>query len=379
MKKFIIFVAALAMVGAFVATAMADVDLYGSARFRTFYTDTSKEASSTDFDDKELEWQIGYLTRFGAKFKSDKITGRFELDARVASSSWDSGFAAGSGASSVGDMRLRLLWGEYDFGSWKFMIGQNYPLYDAAISGINYYSGGLMKFGGIAYDLARTSQMRFTINNLRIALLPTDTSKMDDMGSYSEDVDKVLPKLELRYDMKADWGRLDFIGGYQTYKVVNDVDADKSVSSWVAGIRGKFNFGAAYLNAGLTYRVNGRNYGAWTVVDELAKFDGNDIQDSEAWGGVVALGFKINDSNLIEASYGYVSSENDLPGTNEDKAQAFALLYKYTVAPGFYIVPEFIYQDNKEKTVYNSSTGQNVETDKGDVTIIGVFWRIDFK
>ena len=149
MKKFIIFIAAFAMVGAAVATAMADVDLYGSARFRTYYKDTSVD-DPTKFDDGDLEWQMGYLTRFGANFKSDKITGKFEMDARVATpGDYPGSFAVGMGASSVGNMRLRQLWGEYDFGSWKFMIGQNYPLYDAPVSGLNYYSGGLQKFGGI--------------------------------------------------------------------------------------------------------------------------------------------------------------------------------------------------------------------------------------
>jgi len=375
MKKFIIFIAAFAMVGAAVATAMADVDLYGSARFRTYYTDTSKEATGTGYDDGDLEWQMGYLTRFGANFKSDKITGKFEMDARVATpGDYPGSFAVGMGASSVGNMRLRQLWGQYDFGSWKFMIGQNYPLYDAPVSGLNYYSGGLQKFGGIGYDIARTSQMRFTINNLRIAFLPTDRSK-GGVAGYDTDTDSFIPKIEMRYDLKADWGVLNFIGGYQTYKAVNDVDADKTISSWVAGIRGKFNFGPAYLGASLSYRQNGENYGAWTEVDELAKFDGNDIQDTTAWGGVLALGFKINDSNTLEASYGYVSAEQDLAGTWEDKKQAFGLMWKYTVAPGFYIVPEFIYQDNK-----NTQRGDLVpEEDNGDVTIFGVFWRIDFK
>jgi hypothetical protein len=375
MKKFIIFVAAVAMVGSFVATAMADVSLYGSARFRTYYTDTSKEATSTGYDDGDLEWQMGYLTRFGANFKSDKITGKFEMDARVATpGDYPGSFAVGMGASSVGNMRLRHLWGQYDFGSWKFMIGQNWPLYEAPVSGINYYSGGLQKFGGIAYNVNRTSQMRFTINNLRIAFLPTDTSK-GGIGPYNEDVDVRLPKIEARYDLKMDWGTLNFIGGYQTYKGVNDVDADKTISSWVAGIRGKFDFGPAYLGAGLTYRQNGSEYGAWTTVDESAKFDGNDIQDATAWGGTLALGYKINDSNTLEASYGYVKSEQDLAGNWEDSKQAFGLMWKYTVAPGFYIVPEFIYQDNK-----NTQRGNLVpEEDNGDVTIFGVFWRIDFK
>jgi len=371
MKKFIIFVAAIAMVGAFVATAMADVSLYGSARFRTYYADNDP-GEGNGFDDGDLEWRIGHLTRFGASFKSDKITGKFEMDARAGSKGTTGNIEEDSGASGLGNMRLRLLWGEYDFGSWQFMIGQNYPLYDAVVSGINYYSGGFQKFGGIAYDVARTSQMRFTVNNLRIAFLPTDTSK-GGLPGYDEDTDIMLPKIEARYDFKADWGTLNFIGGYQTYKAVNDVDADKTINSWVAGVRGKFNFGPAYLGAALTYRQNGGNYGVWTTVNEDAQFDGNDVQDTTAWGGVAALGYKINDSNTIEASYGYVKSEQDLAGDWEDKKQVFGLMYQYTVAPGFYIVPEFIYQDNMD------TTEAGVDCDNGDTTIFGVWWRIDFK
>jgi hypothetical protein len=373
MKKLIVILAAIAMVGSFVATAMADVDLYGSARFRTYWSDTS--ASDTQkFDDSALEWQMGYLTRFGANFKGDKINGKVEMDARVATpGDYPGGKYAGTGASSVGNMRLRQLWGQYDFGSFKFMIGQNYPLYDAPVSGLNYYSGGLQRFGGIGYDVARTSQMRFTMGNFRIALLPTDISKGGVVG-YTEDTDSVMPKLELRYDMKGDAFALNFIGGYQNYKAVNDTDASVDVNSWLVAARGKTNFGPMYVGLSLSYRQNGSNYGAWTVVDEKARIttSGSDVEDTTALGIVAAIGFKVNDSNTIEASYGYVKSEND-SGNMEDKASAFGLNWKYTVAPGFYIVPEFIYQDNGDKKEFGG------ETDKGDVTILGVFWRIDFK
>jgi hypothetical protein len=378
MKKLIVILAVIAMVGAFTATAIADVSLYGSARFRTYWTDTSKEADATGFDDSDLEWQMGYLTRFGANFKGDKINGKMEMDARVATSgSYADGALAGTGASSVGDMRLRQLWGQYDFGSFKFMIGQNYPLYDAPVSGLNYYSGGLQKFGGIGYTVARTSQMRFTMGNFRLALLPTDVSK-GGVGAYTEDTDTLFPKLELRYDMKADAFALNFIGGYQNYGAVNDADADVDINSWLLAARGKVNFGPAYAGLSLSYRQNGGNYGAWTNVDENARItaSGSDVEDTTAVGFVAALGFKLNDSNTFEASYGYVKSENDA-GNMEDKAQAFGLMWKYTVAPGFYIVPEFIYQDNQDKK--DQLATPPGENDKGDVTILGVFWRIDFK
>ena len=76
----------------------------------------------------------------------------------------------------------------------------------------------------------------------------------------------------------------------------------------------------------------------------------------------MAPSFQLNDSNTFEASYGYVKSENDV-GDMEDKASAFGLQWKYTVAPGVFIIPEFIYQDNQDKK------DGGVEKDKGDVTV----------
>ena len=58
MKKLIVLLAAIAMVGAFTATAIADVDLYGSARFRTYYVDNDKELSGGgESDHGDLEWR----------------------------------------------------------------------------------------------------------------------------------------------------------------------------------------------------------------------------------------------------------------------------------------------------------------------------------
>ena len=381
MKKLIILLAVIAMVGAFTATAIADVSLYGSARFRTYWSDTSKEATKAGkFDDADLEWRMGFLTRFGANFKSDKINGKFEMDARVASAGdYPGGKYAGTGASSVGNMRLRQLWGQYDFGSFKFMIGQNYPLFDAPVSGINYYSGGLQKFGGIGYDVARTSQMRFTFGNFRAALLTPDTSSSSaatgGLGTYTE-VNTMFPKLEVRYDMKMDAFALNFMGGYQSYEIENlTTKQTEDIQSWVIGARAKANFGPAYVGLSLNYRQNGKNYGMWTDVSkEAAVFDTDgQLKDADALGYVAALGYKVNDMFTLEASYGSISSEQDTIANNEDDEIAWGLMAKITMAPGVYIIPEFIFQDNKDVTTGGTAT------DQGDTTIIGVFWRIDFK
>jgi hypothetical protein len=403
MKKLIVILAVIAMVGAFTATAMADVELYGSARFRTYYTDTDPGTGVES--DSDLEWRMGTLSRFGANFKSDKITGKFELDARAAQFKNDPntnlvGWGTqdvqnGTGASSMGNMRLRHLWGQYDFGAGKLMIGQNYPLYDAPVSGINYYAGGFQPLGGIGYGVARTAQIRLTFGNLKIAFLPTDTSRSNQFVEYEHllandyvvskdpdntitDTDVSLPKIELRYDMKMDAVALNFIAGYQTYDskgTVNGAAFDDSIDSYVLGARGKFNFGAAYLGASITYRQNGANYGAWTSsAFESPTVEGGSVKDGTAWGAVAALGYKINDMFTVEGSYGMLSSELDTNATNEDDSQTYGLLAKITLAPGVYVIPEFIFQDNKDIT---RNGGASV--DQGDKTIFGVFWMINFK
>ncbi len=277
-------------------------------------------------------------------------------------------------------MRLRQLWGQYDFGAGKLMIGQNYPLYDAPVSGINYYSGGFQKFGGIGYDVARTSQIRLTFGDFRLAFLPPDTSRQilqsGTSNSYTE-VNTTFPKVEVRYDMKMDAFALNFIGGWQTYEVedYNQAHGLKSTDVPVTcSASGHANFGPAYAGLSLTYRVNGNNYGAWTVsAHESPLFQGNDLKDATAWGAVAALGWKVNDMFTLEGSYAMLNSEVDTALDNEDDSTVWGLMAKITMAPGVYIIPELIFQDNKDvKTA-------GVATEQGDATIIGVFWRIDFK
>jgi len=375
MKKLMILLAAITMVGAFTATTMADFDLYGSARFRSYYASYDSGVPGED-SDKDLEWRMGHLSRFGANFKSEKITGKFELDARAGAGGWTADIESSSGASGLGNMRLRHLWGQWDFGAGKLMIGQNFPLYDAPVSGINYYSGGLQKFGGMGLWDARISQLRLTFGDLRLAFLQTDTTMQRwPLGTF-EEANIRFPKIELRYDMKLDAFSFNFIGGWQTYEI-EDKDGTKAtrdIPSWVLGFRGRANFGPAYVGLALTYRRNGLNYGVWTVsTKESAVFQGNDLKDATAWGVDAALGWKIHDMLTLEASLAALDSKQDTSLDNEDDAVVWCLLARITMTPGVYIIPELIYQDNKDVT------NNGVSTDQGDVTVFGVYWRIDFK
>jgi hypothetical protein len=372
MKKLIVILAVIAMVGAFTASAVADVELYGSARFRTYYADNDFAPPADS--DKDLEWRMGLLSRFGANFKSDKITGKFELDARAGSGGTTENIEAGSGASGLGNMRLRHLWGQWDFGAGKLLVGQNWPLYELPVSGINYYSGGVQKLGGMGYDVARTSQLRLTFGDFKLALLPTDTSKTSPSVTFNE-INVLSPKIEARYDWKGDSFELNFMGGWQTYEIEDTTTKNtEDISSFVLGFRGKANFGPAYAGLGLTWRQNGNNYGAWTVSSkESPTFQGTDLKDATAWGVVAALGWKINEMLTLEGTYAMLDSEQDTSLNNEDDSMVWGIITKITIAPGVYIIPELIFQDNKDKV------DNGTPDDQGDATIFGVFWRIDFK
>jgi len=338
-----------------------------------YYADVDSGVASAD-SDKDLEWRMGLLSRFGANFKSDKITGKFEMDARAGSGAATGNIEMDSGSSQLGNMRLRHLWGQWDFGAGKLMVGQNTALYDMMVSSINYYSSGLQNFGGMAYEVFRTSQLRLTFGDFKLAFLTPDTSKTSPDPAF-DNINTLFPKLELRYDMKLDAFALNFSAGYQNYKIENTTTrATEDISSWVLGFRGKANFGPAYAGLGLTYRQNGGEYGVLTVsTKETAVFQGNDLKDATAWGVVAALGWKINDMFTLEGSYAMLDSEQDTSLNNEDDAMVWGIIAKITMAPGVYIIPELIFQDNKDVST------NGVTTDQGDATIFGVFWRIDFK
>jgi hypothetical protein len=372
MKKLIVILAVIAMVGAFTATAIADVSLYGSARFRTYYADVDSGVAGAD-SDKDLEWRMGLLTRFGANFKSDKITGQVEMDTRPGSAGTTGNIESDSGASGLGNMRLRHLWGQYDFGAGKLLIGQTWPLYELQVSGLNYYSGGLQKFGGWGYGVNRTSQLRLTFGDFRLAFLSPDTSK-EGLGTLTE-VNTMFPKVELGYAMKMDAFTLNFVGGYQSYEIEDTTTKrTEDIAGWVLGARGTANFGPVYAGLSMSYRQNGGNYGVWTVsTKETALFQGIDLKDATAFGLEAALGWKINDMLTLEGSYAMLNSEQDTTANNEDDVMVWGLLAKITLAPGVYIIPEFVFQDNKDVVT------NGVTTDQGDATIFGVFWMINFK
>lgn len=368
MKKLTVFLAGLAafaMVFGFTVTAaMADADLYGSIRFRTYWADKDENYGGADYDDEDLDWRIGYLSRWGVNYQTGNIKGKLEMDTRDSDGE--------EGSAELGDVRVRHLYGEWDFGMGKLLIGQTFNPCTVYASGLGYYSGGLQRFHSTGLKYFRTSQIRLTFDNFMIAFLTPDTEQDYD----GADIDTTLPRVEARYSMKLDPVTLDFMGGWQQYDVVDAFDEEEDITSYFLGVYGQANFGAAYVKGLLNYRQNGGNYGLWSVVNETAQWDVDDFDDSEAWGATAVLGYKFSDKVTVEAAYATSKAETDTDlygGDPEDDASAYALLVKYSPAPGVIIQPELIYDDREESDFIGA------DDDQGDALIAGVFWMINFK
>jgi hypothetical protein len=390
MKKFIVFLAAFAMVLGFTAKAMADATLYGSARFDTFWHDYDEEiADQSDLDDDEdLEWQMGKLSRFGVNFKQGDITGKFEIDARAGSITTGTNMRIedDSGSSYHGNMRLRHLWGAWNFGAGELCIGHRHSLYTYYVSQFGNDAGaGLAHFGGYNLRYFRASQIRLTFGNLKIAFLTPDTSyKPIDPITGNEtvpiDTDTELPRIEVAYTLNLEPVTLDFMGGWQSFEVTLPTGNDEDVDSFVGLVKATANFGPLYLKGLVRYAQNGGNYGIWSVCEEKAALNGDDVEDAEAWGYGLAIGYKVSDMITLEAAIAGTDAENDdLPGKPEDDCTAYGMLCKITPAPGVTIQPEILLIDQGDTdNVYDQPT-YHPGDEQGEELRIGVFWKIDFK
>ena len=395
MKRIIVLLAAFAMVGAAVATASAAVDLYGSVRFRTYYNNYNGDATGgTSYG--TTEWKNDGLTRLGMNFKSGDITGKWEIDAATTAANYDQ---KGHGGADRGQMRLRLAYGVWNFGSGSLLIGQDFPLTDYYVTSIYHTDNGLQGWGGLGITQARVAQMKLQFGGLRFAAITPYTSIDPVTPSGVGSINAYLPKLEVRYDGKVGNGfNYMLVGGFQTYQAnrysVGGDGNSANILSYVLAAAFKYNYKALTLSALAKYAQNAGNYGlcfgnpasgfqtfgsvngVGNRADRAHVYGGGSVDNAKQWGALVSVGYKFSDLLSLETGYGYVQNWND--GGNygyHDDGQAAYLQARFTVAPGVFIVPEFIYYDAMKSK--NASSGYYSKD--GALTTFGIMWRIDFK
>lgn len=339
----------------------AEWNMYGSARMRLFYQSYDEDlmtAATTDADldgfedDTDLDLALQGNSRIGANVKaSDVVSGRFEY---------------GTGVN------VRLLYGVWNFGAGKLLVGQDYTPIDTLYSNQVVDDDNGLLFEGMTYE-GRIPQLKLMFGGFQAALVGPSTS-----GLLNEDKDVTLPKIEVAFDLPIGAiGSVGAYGGYQTY----DANEDNSIDAFVVGARAKLNFGPVYVNPNVFFSSNPVDYGltlisgngslAAQVALLKAQFAYDLVNEEEgtAVGGAVAVGAKFTDMVGIEAGVGYLALERD---ENEMTVMAYYVQVPLTLAPGVFIIPEISVSD------FGDFDDGTTETDLGQKLSYGAKFQINF-
>jgi len=383
MKKLLVLILVLgmAMPAIFVApVAAAEWSLYGSARMSIGTYDRSKEwgtstvvgnfpsANDNVNSDNDTLWFLQSNSRVGANVKaSDAISGRFEYG------------AAG------GNANLRLLYGVWNFGMGKLVVGQDYTPIDTLLSnqiGAVIYDGDddLLNCG-MTYE-GRKPQIKLNIQGFELALIQPSTTLTTntnlDTGSLpGTSVDTSLPKIEAAYTYASDLFSVHPYIGY------NSVDAEstgagqtsKSIDSMVYGMNFTVTPGPAFIKGNIVFATNPGNYGIATMIPAyIAVNSAGSTEDADLWGGAILAGYKINDMFTVEAGYGTYKWENKVDGIKgEIEVKSYYLNCSIAVAPGFTVIPEYGYTDQGDY----KETG-SAKTKLGDCSYFAAKLMINF-
>lgn len=337
MKKMIVAIAALALMAG--SAYAADWNFYGSARVATFWYD--QDVIDGADGDLQLDESLHGNSRIGAKVKvSDELTGGFEYGA------------------SGGKANIRKLYGEWDFGGGKLLVGQTYtPLNWFYSNQVYATDNDLLAEGGI-YS-GRQAMIGLTFGGFKIAFLSPSTTVT---GATSEQV--TIPAIEASYQLALDAVAIDFGGGYSTFE-----STAGDVTSFVFAAGAAFNMAGFFLNGDVFYGQNVGNLLAIEVDgdhgwdDGYAAASGGDILDNDCLGFLLVAGYKINDIITVEGGYGYVQTELD--DADKDKNSSYYVNATVNFAPGVFIVPEIGFFDGDEAGDYEE-------------VYYGLKWQINF-
>ncbi|MCF8067981.1 MAG: porin [Desulfobacterales bacterium] len=348
MKKLLVLFVAAMMIAAAGSASASDVSLYGSARMATFWEDYSEEIIGNTDGDSDLLWDLQGNSRFGAKFKGEKINGRVEV--------------ALNGANDGKAVETRHIYGTYNFGAGELLVGQTYTPVDDAYSGQVWGEDlALEGFGDL--QPGRKPMIQMTFDNFKLAFVSPDAD-----GTADDTVDVTIPLVEASYTMDMSNFGIDLYGGYQTYEETFGTK-DMDVDSYVFAVGARADLDPMYVKAKISFGQNLGNYGGMdsTYNETYSTFDGVNDEDSENMGVVGVAGFKVNDKTNIEAGIGYAKDER---GNNEEEENmSYYLQAKFSILKNFRITPEIGFLDFDEDVA---------GTDQGDILYVGAQWRIDF-
>ena len=308
-----------------------------------------------DDTDSDLLQSLQGNSRIGANVKAgDNLTGRFEY---------------GTGVN------LRLLYGEYDFGGFKLLVGQAYTPVNYFLSNQTFGGdAGMLPYGGI-YD-GRRGMVQARMGDFKFALVSpqSDTNIVDPITGISYggvDTDVSWPKLEAGWDFNFGGFSGKVMGGYNQYKVVGP-DNSKTLDSYILGLGLKWDIGPFYVGGDVYMGKNTGNYGLWTTgASSVAAWDSVDekLIDSDAFGWLFVVGFKMSDMFAFEGGLGNANFDYDIAGADKSVLSAWYVQANIAFAKGVFIVPEIGQINNGDDL-----SGKDI----GKTTYYGLKWQINF-
>ena len=353
MRKSLFLLAAIALLTAFTAPSFAsEWNFYGQARMTTFWVDEDFGDFDIFFSDKkdhDLDHNLQSNARIGATVKvSDNLVGRFEY---------------GTG------INLRILWGEYNFGSFKLGIGQHYTPVNIFIS--NQVFGGdtdMLPFGGV-YG-GRNPMVQFKFGDFKLAFVAPESRVflyIDPITWFfwaGADTDVKIPRIEASYRFTLGGVSFEAQGGYNTFDLVNFVNESHEVTAYILALSASCNAGPLYLAGDVFMGQNIEDLGIWTAGFGLAGLSVDlltgsaHVLDNDALGLLFVAGFRANENLRFEAGYGQAKFDME-KSDNEDEVTAMYVQARITLAKGVFITPEIGKIDYKEE-MFNNDEGYTI-------------------
>ena len=359
---------------------------YGSVRVATFYNDfkakdNHKDNNGSGINDKGTRWALQTNSRIGANVAIGDIAGQFEY-----------GHGGKDADKNVtNDPTIRLLYGSWNFGPGKIVIGKDYtPLY-WDISNKVYADDSHMYGFGQFYG-GREAQIKLIYGAFQVALIdPTAGAK-----NYGWDgTDVYLPRIEASYDLNFGPVTGRVIAGYKTYDVVDNEDRsneeEESIDSYILALALKYTAGPFYASIAGFYAQNVTAYAGGSMSIRTSNnyvangysgssaipYFGSDTDDCKTWGATVAVGYKVNDMVTFEAGFGYQEDKWSPTGaTFKETAMSYYIQAPLTIAKNFWIVPEAGIETFKAKTDINGVGDDSAKLGKS--AYFGVKWQINF-
>ena len=375
MKKLFVLFAALILVAALTVPAMAaDWKFYGSARVSGWSIDNETGAGIST---RNTRFQMQNNTRLGSKVSGGKIYGRFEFGINPDNDT-NAGVVGNNGqANGAGPaIYTRLLFGVWDFGGGKLLVGKDYTPEYLGVSTANLATGSdsVMIGRGVPYA-GRRGQIRLEFGGLHIALV--DETAASPLGVVGATTEVTIPKLAIKYSLKLDPVALTLVGSYLSYDIEQIAPAPSlNVDGYYLGGRGTVNVGPAAIKGVVWYGQNINELAFSGGTADGAIVAGTQVIDNDTLGYCLTISYKMSDMIGFQVGYGEVSSEQDDAGPGsasgaltEDDRVAYYLQSTIKMAKGVSITPEVGVDDSK-----SSAAG----ADQGKNTYFGAKFQIDF-